>query len=152
MRLLLKTALLLPLVLLPVLAMAARPGHIGGIGGHGGFGGPTRIIRGPVYRPHYYSSFGLGVGVGFALGYPFYGYPYYGSPYYYGSPQEVIVERNTYIEPSDSTTTVIREAAPAPRASGTSLLRDLQGHCYRRTYDQNGNEQRTELDPAMCNF
>ena len=149
MKFLLKSAMLLPLILVPALAMAARPGYVGG---HGGFGGPSHFIRGPVYRPHYYSSFGLGVGVGFALGYPYYGNPYYGSPYYYGPPQEVIVEHNTYVEPSDGTTTVIRDAVPAPRASGTSLLRDLQGRCYRRTYDQNGNEQRTELDPGMCNF
>lgn len=151
MKLLLKRALLLPLILVPVLAMAGghavRGGGFRGYSGHNEWRGPARVIR-----PHVgaYSAIGLGIGlgVGYGIGYSAFGAPYYGYPYsswYYGPPREVIVEHNTYVEqPSERVYT--------SRPNETSLLRDLQGRCYERTYDRNGNELRTELDPAECNF
>jgi len=112
----------------------------------------VHVIRGG--RPHFgsYTTFGLGIGLGYALSAPYsYGYPYYGYPYsswYYGPPRDVIVERNTYIEePSASSETRVYS-----NRQETSLLRDLQGHCYERTYDSNGRELRTELDPKECDF
>jgi hypothetical protein len=145
MKLLLKRALFLLLAFVPVLAMAAHSG--GHSYSHGGFGGPVHYIRGPVYRPHYYSTFGLGIGLGYALGAPYYyDYPYAGG--YYGPPREVIIEHNTYVEePAPGSDTRVYSNRQEP-----SLLRDLQGRCYQRTYDSNGRELRTELDPSECNF
>jgi hypothetical protein len=35
---------------------------------------------------------------------------------------------------------------------GRHLLRDLNGNCFERTTDANGNELRTELPPSQCNW
>ncbi len=146
-RTFLKPALLLSLILVPTLALAG--GHSvrgGGRSIHNDWHGPAHVVRS---RGGLYSGlgWGLGLGIGYGIGYNAFGPRYYGYPYgdYYYPPREVIVEHNTYIEQPDS--------APNPRPrSETSLLRDLQGHCYQRTFDQNGNELRTELDPSECNF
>ncbi|MEI7949147.1 MAG: hypothetical protein WCI66_02750 [Gammaproteobacteria bacterium] len=147
MKMLFKRMSLLPVVLVltvaPVLAMA---------GGHAGRGfhsighGPVRVIR-----PHYNLYPGIGLGIGMGIGYSAFGAPYYGHPYgypygghYYPS-REVIVEHNTYSEQPETSSVPIHR-------NETSLLRDLQGRCYQRTYDQHGNELRTELDPSDCNF
>lgn len=40
----------------------------------------------------------------------------------------------------------------APVASGRRLLRDLEGNCFERNIDEEGNEIRVQLDASECNF
>ena len=37
-------------------------------------------------------------------------------------------------------------------ASGRRLLRDLEGNCFERNVDEDGNEIRIQLDASECNF
>jgi hypothetical protein len=57
----------------------------------------------------------------------------------------VIVHQNTYINNEP------RVVSRSTR-SATSLLRDVNGRCYERSYDSRGNEVRIELSPSSCNF
>jgi len=43
-------------------------------------------------------------------------------------------------------------ATPMGSVQGRHLLRDLNGKCYERQTDANGNEMRTELPPSECNW
>ncbi len=36
--------------------------------------------------------------------------------------------------------------------TGRRLLKDLEGNCFERTVDEDGNELRVQLDPGECNF
>ncbi|HTR01391.1 MAG TPA: hypothetical protein VMH83_15440 [Candidatus Acidoferrum sp.] len=117
----------------------------GVVGGYVGFRpGPIVTVPRYVYRPYYGVGVGVGIGIGLGLS-PYWGYPYY--PYYSSAP--VVVERNTIVEQPSTGADVIVPYDNAPPAR--SLLRDLQGHCYERTY-ANGRETRVELDPSECNF
>lgn len=40
----------------------------------------------------------------------------------------------------------------APVASGRRLLRDLEGNCFERIVDEQGDEIRVQLEPEECNF
>jgi len=40
----------------------------------------------------------------------------------------------------------------APVASGRRLLRDLEGNCFERIVDEQGNEIRVQLETEECNF
>lgn len=104
-------------------------------------------------RDHDHVSINLGFGNSW-------GYPYTGSYFGFGvgnysswhnrnRAPVVIYENNTYIERSAPRTTVITRSAPR---SGTSMLRDVNGRCFERQYDRNGNETRIEVSPAECNF
>lgn len=110
------------------------------------------IGAGRQYNPGYnsiFNTFGYGVGYSSFGGQYFLnqGYPY--SPWSYRNNRPVVIEHNTYIEQpvERSGVTTYRN-----RPSGTNLLRDLQGHCFERVIDRNGNELRTELDPSECDF
>jgi hypothetical protein len=39
-----------------------------------------------------------------------------------------------------------------PVASGRRLLRDLEGNCFERIVDEQGNEIRVQLEAEQCNF
>lgn len=101
------------------------------------------------YRDRRWNNFGVGIG------YTTFGvnsFDTWGSPYNawgYNNRQPVVVYQNTYIDNPAPRTTVITRSAPR---SGTSLLRDVQGRCFERETDRNGNESRTELPASACNF
>ena len=40
----------------------------------------------------------------------------------------------------------------APVASGRRLLRDLEGNCFERNVDEQGNEIRVQLEAEECSF
>jgi len=78
---------------------------------------------------------------------PFQGHAY--SPWSYRNNRPVVIEHNTYIErPAERGGVTTWRNRPI----GTSLLRDLQGRCFERVTDRNGNEIRTGLDPSECDF
>ena len=157
---------LLPLVLVPVLALGAERGNHDG-GGHDQ--GRVTSHNDNHSRDHFrsndrHSNVRVNIGIGapiyprsifngwsYGVGYSSFGGQYYlnsGYPYsaYGYSSRPVIIERNTYIEqPSTGRVYTNRETE-------TSLLRDLQGRCFERSYDRNGTELRTELDPSACDF
>lgn len=43
-------------------------------------------------------------------------------------------------------------SAAAPVASGRHLLRDLEGNCFERIVDEQGDEIRVQLEAQECNF
>ena len=69
---------------------------------------------------------------------------------YSAPPREVIyVDREPYIPPR----VVYRESTVRVVPSGgRQLLRDLDGRCYQRTFDANGDELRTELPASRCDW
>jgi len=112
------------------------------------------------YRPYYYRPVGYP--------YPYYG-GYYGYPYYHHNNDNhsdwpaylaggLIVgalltnaynnshATNAYAYPQTT------PATPIGSVQGRHLLRDLNGKCYERQTDANGNEMRTELPPSECNW
>jgi hypothetical protein len=122
----------------------------------------------PYQRPYYPAPY---------YGRPYYGRPYYprpvgypayyGSPYYYGNhhnnnnnsdwPAYLIggavlgsVLTNVYHN-SQVQQVPAQQVMVAPQ-QGRRLLRDLNGNCYDRSTDANGNELRTELPPSACNW
>lgn len=114
------------------------------------FGGARNIYRTPnrnINRWSIHNTWGYGVGYSSFGGNYFlnYGYPY--SPWNYNPP--VVVEKHIHIENS---TPRSRARVYSNRPIGTSLLRDLDGRCWERDVDGQGNEMRTELDPSECNF
>lgn len=113
----------------------------------GGRGRVVVIGRGPRYYAPFNYGVGIGVGVGVGLGYGFYGYPYSSWDYY--PPRDVVIQHNTYVEPAPQDADVVTYTN---RANETSLLKDLQGRCFERSYDSSGRELRKELDPSACNF
>ncbi len=62
----------------------------------------------------------------------------------------------TYTRPVTRTRRVIVRQAPATAASsaatGRRLLRDLEGNCYERITDEDGNEVRIQLEATACAF
>lgn len=46
----------------------------------------------------------------------------------------------------------VRVYSSAPVASGRRLLRDLEGNCFERNVDEEGNEIRVQLDASECEF
>lgn len=57
----------------------------------------------------------------------------------------VIVHQNTYI---NNEPRVVHRTT----RNTTSLLRDVSGRCYERSFDSRGNETRIELPSSNCNF
>ena len=92
-----------------------------------------------IYYGTGYSSFGYGVSTR----------PYFYSPY---RTRTVYVNNPTvvYVDDARPVTRVIR-SEPLP-AHGTSLLRDINGDCFERSYDNQGNEIRVQLPDASCQF
>ncbi len=45
-----------------------------------------------------------------------------------------------------------QSSRPAAVASGRRLLRDLEGNCFERVIDSEGNEVRVQLEAQECNF
>ncbi len=128
----------------------------------------------PYYRPYYRPYYPAAPYYGRPhYGRAYYprpiGYPaYYGYPYYYGNhhnnnnnnsdwPAYLIggavlgsvltnVYHNAQVQQVPAQQVVV-----APQ-QGRRLLRDLNGNCYDRSTDANGNELRTELPPSACNW
>ena len=82
--------------------------------------------------------------LGSLLNYPRYSSRDYGTVTYSSRPvtrtKEVV-----YVNNSTSRNTT-------PVASGRRLLRDLEGNCFERVIDDDGNEIRVQLDASECNF
>lgn len=57
--------------------------------------------------------------------------------------REVVVVRNSVNNTSASNNQI---------ASGRRLLRDLEGNCFERNVDEEGNEIRVQLEAQECNF
>jgi hypothetical protein len=138
-------------------ALAGNGGYHGGYNGHGGnykHGGYYGHGGGYYYRPGYYR-------------YPYYGYPYYGyhqnnnnynNGVYYALGGLVLgsILTNTYYQNRVATQPVYVQQTYQPARvvvpQGRHLVRDLNGNCFERTTDAAGNELRTELPPADCNW
>ena len=117
----------------------------------------------PYYRPYYPAPYYGRAYYPRPVGYP----AYYGYPYYYGNhhnnnnnsdwPAYLIggavlgsVLTNVY-QNSQVQQVPAQQVVVAPQ-QGRHLLRDLNGNCYDRSTDANGNELRTELPPSACNW
>lgn len=97
-------------------------------------------------RRHYDSSGFVG---GLVLG-SLFSYPHYSTPRH-----ETVVYRNV---PRTTTREIVYvdkprvvQSAP-PVASGRRLLRDLEGNCFERIVDEQGDEIRVQLEAEECNF
>ena len=68
---------------------------------------------------------------------------------------ETVIYRNA---PTTSTREIVyvdqaqTRSTAAPVASGRRLLRDLEGNCFERIVDQQGDEIRVQLEAQECNF
>lgn len=102
------------------------------------------IWYGDRYSRH--SDAGVFVG-GMVLG-SLLSYPRYSPP-----PVERVIYRS---EPVVQTREVVvvnkTSSARQPVASGRRLLRDLEGNCFERVIDDEGNEIRVQLDAEECSF
>jgi hypothetical protein len=148
-----------------------NPGGYGGSGWSGpyhpgyGYYRPYYAHGYYPYRPYYYPYHPYYRPVGYP--YPYYG-GYYGYPYYHHNNNNnsdwpaylaggLIVGAlltNVYnnSQPSAYSYPQSAPAAPIGSVQGRHLLRDLNGKCYERQTDANGNEMRTELPPSECNW
>jgi hypothetical protein len=63
----------------------------------------------------------------------------------YRTPPVTRTREIIYVDNSSS-----RSATPV--ASGRRLLRDLEGNCFERIVDEQGNEIRVQLEAEQCNF
>ncbi len=116
----------------------------------------------PYYRPHYPAPYYGRAYYPRPVGYPaYYGYPYYGNhhnnnnnsdwpAYLIGGAVLGSVLTNVYHN-SQVQAVPAQQVVVAPQ-QGRRLLRDLNGNCYDRSTDANGNELRTELPPSACNW
>ncbi|MDY6982279.1 MAG: hypothetical protein SV422_04255 [Pseudomonadota bacterium] len=88
------------------------------------------------YRDYRRATSGLGIAYTTA----------WGAPYNtYGRGNTVIVHQNTYV--NNEPRVIYRSTR-----STTSLLRDVSGRCFERSYDSRGVETRIELPASNCNF
>ena len=93
-------------------------------------------------RHHDSSSFVGGLVLGSLLSYPRYSSGNYDSVVYRSAP--VVREREVVY---------VNRSSPTPAVgSGRRLLRDLEGNCFERNIDQQGNEIRVQLDASECKF
>jgi len=63
----------------------------------------------------------------------------------------------TYRRPVTTTREVVyvnrnSQGSSSPVASGRRLLKDLEGNCFERIVDEDGNEIRVQLPSSECNF
>ncbi len=98
----------------------------------------------PRYRRRHYDSgaFVGGLVLGSLLSYPRYSRRY---------------DRVTYTRPVTRTREVVyvknrTSGSSTPVASGRRLLRDLEGNCFERNVDEDGNEIRIQLEASECSF
>ncbi|MCH7817274.1 MAG: hypothetical protein IIC60_11965 [Proteobacteria bacterium] len=89
-------------------------------------------------------SFLGGLVLGSLLSYPSYSSRRYDTVSYRSAP--VIRSREVVVVNRSIT------RSTAPIASGRRLLRDLEGNCFERIVDEDGNEIRVQLDASECNF
>ncbi|MBT4255337.1 MAG: hypothetical protein HOD87_04670 [Gammaproteobacteria bacterium] len=110
--------------------------------GYGGYYSPYRSR----YRDRHFDAgnFLGGIVVGSLLSTPRYSYRRPERVVYRSAP--VVREREVIYAPQSSST------GPAPIASGRRLLRDLEGNCFERVIDEEGNEVRVQLEAQECNF
>jgi hypothetical protein len=139
-------------------------GYHGGNGGyHGGYGGYHGGNDG--YHGGYWHGGGYGYyhPVGYYPYYPYYGYHHnnnnYNNGIYYALGGLVLggLLTNTYYQNHVVTQPVYVQQTYQPAAviavpQGRHFVKDLNGNCYERTTDGAGNEMRTELPPANCNW
>ena len=97
------------------------------------------------HRRHDSGSFFGGLVLGSLLSYPSYSSRRYDNVSYRSRPvtqtREIV-----YVNNSSNRT------SSAPVASGRRLLRDLEGNCFERVVDEEGNEVRLQLEAEECNF
>lgn len=75
-------------------------------------------------------------------------YPRYSPP-----PVERVIYRSEPIVQTREVVVVNKtSSARQPVASGRRLLRDLEGNCFERVIDDEGNEIRVQLDAEECSF
>jgi len=124
------------------------------------------------YIRNYYGNYGRGYGSGFNFSYGNY-YPHrrghdsgsflgglvlgslFNYPRYSSRNVETIVYRDAPATRTREIVYVDRAQArntAAPVASGRRLLRDLEGNCFERNVDEQGNEIRVQLEAQECNF
>jgi hypothetical protein len=124
------------------------------------------------YNRNYHGNYGRGYGSGFNFSYGNYYSRHrgYDSGSFFGGlvlgslfnsfrhssrDVETVVYRNA---PPNSTRKIVyvdqaqTRSAAAPVASGRRLLRDLEGNCFERIVDDQGNEIRVQLEAQECNF
>ncbi len=136
---------------------AHRPAHAGyrynGANNYRWNGYPRYSSGYYPYRPAYHP-----------VRYPYYGYPYYqhhnnnnnndSAAYLVGGLLVGSLLTNAYH--NAQTTVYTQPAVPTNQGTGAAqgrhLLRDLSGNCYEVTIDGAGNELRTQLPPAQCNY
>ncbi|MEZ7831050.1 MAG: hypothetical protein QMC06_05800 [Gammaproteobacteria bacterium] len=64
----------------------------------------------------------------------------------YRSPSTISTREIVYVYQAQT------RSAAAPVASGRRLLRDLEGNCFERIVDKQGDEIRVQLEAQECNF
>lgn len=149
------TVLLLLLGMASPLAFAGH-GHESRGGGYGRHDTHVNISISPRYgRPYaHYGAPQIYTGIGLGFGAGWYANQFYG-PYDrwdYSPARPLVIERNTIIEKRDRDVVEDEEGSGYERETpASSLLRDLQGRCYERTYER-GVEHRVELDATECDF
>lgn len=75
------------------------------------------------------------------------------APRYSPPPVERVIYRSAPVVTTREVVVVDRSAASrAPVASGRRLLRDLEGNCFERIIDEEGNEIRVQLEAQECSF
>lgn len=89
------------------------------------------------YRDYRRATSGLGIAYTTTWGAPYNNWNRRGNT--------VIVHQNTYV---NNEPRVIHRST----RSTTSLLRDVNGRCFERSYDSRGVETRIELPASNCNF
>lgn len=98
----------------------------------------------PRYRRHDANSFVGGLVLGSLFSYPRYSSRSYNTVVYRDAPvtrtREIV-----YVDRSPSVNAT-------PVASGRRLLRDLEGNCFERIVDEQGDEIRVQLEAEECNF
>ncbi len=90
------------------------------------------------YRDWNRATSGLGIAYTTTWGAPGWGY---------NSRRPVVIHQNTYVNEAPRARVVTRSSR-----SGTSLFRDINGRCFEREIDRNGNETRIELPASSCDF
>ena len=64
----------------------------------------------------------------------------------YRSPPTISTREIVYVDQEQT------RSAAASVASGRRLLRDLEGNCFERSVDKQGDEIRVQLEAQECNF
>lgn len=96
------------------------------------------------------SSFWYGTGFNTGVGYGLYGNRWYDyTPYTPYRNRTVVVKQPTVVYVNESPRVSTRVTTPRPERS---LLRDIDGNCFERHYDDRGVETRVRLPASACQF